>query len=286
MKIIILGKGYVGTQLYNTLNSYSGRYGEKNNINLYSKSELDYTDSYTLLNEMNPLERNVIINCSGFTGRPNVDEGESKKEECWKYNVQVPLSLNKVSNEVGAEIIHITSGCIYTGYDKDWEEEDTPNFGIYSNSSSFYSKSKHAFETLSDTGLHLRIRMPFCNSLHERSFLTKIYNYDNLVDTLNSKTYIPELCNFIYHYIKEEYRGYETIHFANKEPLSTKEVVDQMIKAGLKNPNWSWKEMDELGMKANRSNCVLDTTRLEQQYNWDIATELSALNKALEKMLL
>ena len=34
---------------------------------------------------MNPLERNVIINCSGFTGRPNVDEGESKKEECWKY---------------------------------------------------------------------------------------------------------------------------------------------------------------------------------------------------------
>jgi len=284
MNIIILGKGYVGNHLFNTLSEHSGRYGERPNVQIFSKEELDYTDETCLMEEINVMDDTYIINCSGFTGRPNVDEGENKKEECWKYNVQVPLNLNKVCNETGAEIIHITSGCIYTGYEKEWEEDDTPNFGIYSNEASFYSKSKHAFETLSDTGLHLRIRMPFCDTMHERSVLTKIYNYDNLVDTINSKTYIPELCNFIQHYIKEGYKGYETIHFVNKEPISTKEIVEKMKAAGIENPNWKWKEMDQLGMKANRSNCILDTTRLEQQYNFNISSEYTALDRALEKM--
>ena len=57
-----------------------------------------------------------------------------------------------------------------------------------------------------------------------------------------------------------------------------------MKEAGIENPNWKWKEMDQLGMKANRSNCILDTTRLEQQYNFNISSEYTALDRALEKM--
>ena len=140
MRIIILGKGYVGTNLFNELN-------EKYNVSIFAKSELDYTDRWNFIMELTNTydEETYVINCSGFTGRPNVDEGEHRKEECWKYNVVVPLELNKACKETGAEIIHITSGCIYSGYQKEWDENDTPNFGIYSDDASFYSKSKHAF---------------------------------------------------------------------------------------------------------------------------------------------
>jgi len=288
MKIIILGKGYVGNNLYNhlieNLSSHYGPTATTPTVDIFSKSELDYTDEWELSNEINSTEQTYIVNCSGFTGRPNVDEAENRKEDCWKYNVQVPLLLNKVCKEAGAEIIHITSGCIFTGYEKEWDESDVPNYGMYSNVSSFYSKSKHAFESISDHGLHLRIRMPFCNTLHERSFLTKIYNYDSLVDSLNSKTYIPDLCAFIEHYIASGYSGRETIHFANKEPLSTKEVVDEMRSVGLVNENWSWVDWEGLDLKANRSNCILDITKLEQQYNWEMGRELDALKAALENI--
>jgi dTDP-4-dehydrorhamnose reductase len=46
-------------------------------------------------------------------------------------------------------VIHIGSGCVYSGYDKIYSEEDTPDFGSDSYESSFYSKTKDAFEKLS-----------------------------------------------------------------------------------------------------------------------------------------
>jgi len=199
-------------------------------------------------------------------------------------NVALPLRINKTCREVDASVIHITSGCIYTGYEKDWEEDDEPNFGLFSNDSSFYSKTKHAFENLSDYGLHIRVRMPFCDALHERSFLTKILNYDNLVNTLNSKTYIPDLCQFIEHYISEGFDGYETINFSNKDPLSTEEIVSMMKERGISNENWSWLDWEKLTIKANRSNCILDTTRLVEQYGFNIRSEFDALSLALDNI--
>ena len=79
MNIIILGKGYVGNHLFNTLSEHSGRYGERPNVQIFSKEELDYTDETSLMEEINTLDDTYVINCSGFTGRPNVDEGEKKK---------------------------------------------------------------------------------------------------------------------------------------------------------------------------------------------------------------
>ena len=278
MKAVIVGKGYVGNSIFNQLTQND--YFET--VELFSRSELDYSDPFELRRVVN--KDTVVINAAGFTGRPNVDEGEIKKELCWDLNVKLPLTLNKVCRDIGASIIHITSGCIYTGYEKDWEESDEPNFGMFSNDSSFYSKSKHAFESISDYGLHLRVRMPFCDALHERSFLTKILNYNNLVNTLNSKTYVPELCRFIEHYITEGYDGYETINFCNRDPLSTEEIVDMMKERGIQNDDWTWENWDKIPIKANRSNCVMDTTKVVEQYEFNIISEYEALSKALDKI--
>lgn len=279
MKVIIVGKGYVGNNIFNLL-SQNGYF---DSVDIFSRSDLDYSDPFELRRVVD--RDTVVINAAGFTGRPNVDEGEIRKELCWNLNVKLPLTLNKVCRDAKADIIHITSGCIFTGYEKEWEESDEPNFGIFSDDSSFYSKTKHAFENISDYGLHLRVRMPFCDTLHDRSFLTKILNYNNLVNTLNSKTYVPELCRFIEYYITEGYCGYETINFCNRDPLSTEEIVDLMRDKGIENDEWNWENWDKIPIKANRSNCILDTTKLVEQYEFNILSEYDALTRALDKIV-
>ena len=275
-KVLILGKGYVGGYILANM--------AKNpaiEVEAFSKAELDYTDEYYLRNYMKEHRFDYLINAQGFTGRPNVDQAETEKEACWKYNVQVPLMFNTICRDLHVQPIHITSGCIFTGYDKAWSEVDEPNFGVFNSEASFYSTSKHAFESVSDNGITIRIRMPFCDILHDRSYLTKIHKYDNLIQAVNSKTYIPELVDFIETIVEDERKGHDVVHFTNPKPLTTTDVVDIMRGFELENLNWSWVDIEELDLAAGRSNCVLDTTKVKQEYGYTLSTEADALKKAL-----
>ena len=275
-KVLILGKGYVGSYVYANM-----ALNPAIDVEAYSKAEFDYTDEYCLRGLLLENKYDYLINAQGFTGRPNVDQAEEMKEECWKYNVQVPLMFNTLCRELHVQPIHITSGCIFTGYDKAWSEVDEPNFGVFNSDASFYSTSKHAFESVSDNGIIIRIRMPFCDILHDRSYLTKIHKYDNLIVAVNSKTYIPELVDFIETLVEEERTGHDVVHFTNPEPLATTDVVDIMRGFELENLNWNWVDIEELDLAAGRSNCVLDTTKVYQEYGYTLSTEAEALKKAL-----
>ncbi len=276
-KVLILGNGYVGGYVYAQLSR-----NPELDVSLESKAVLDYTDEYYLRDYMKEQRFDYLINAQGFTGRPNVDQAEQEKEACWKYNVQVPLMFNTVCRELHVQPIHITSGCIFTGYEKAWSEVDEPNFGVFNPTSSFYSTSKHAFESVSDNGITIRIRMPFCDTLNDRSYLTKIHKYDNLISAVNSKTYIPELVDFIEQIIEEERKGHDVVHFTNSEPLETAGVIELMKEYELENPNWSWVDIEELDLAAGRSNCVLDTTKVKEEYGFIQLTETEALRKALK----
>ena len=52
-------------------------------------------------------------------------------------NVIFPLQLEHSNTQV--PILHISSGCVYIGHQKDFTEEDVPNFDF--NNGSFYSGS-------------------------------------------------------------------------------------------------------------------------------------------------
>ena len=144
MKILILGKGYIG--------NYLAKANQDHTIVHISKSDLNYDDPDVFAKFIHNESKypkpyfDWIINCSGYTGRPNVEGCETDKENCYHYNVTVPLYITKVANRFRIPIIHIGSGCIYDGYSKQYTEDDLPNFGADSNFSSFYSKTKDAFE--------------------------------------------------------------------------------------------------------------------------------------------
>ena len=276
--VLILGAGYVGTELFSWVNK------EKNNYWLYSRKNLDYSDQSVLSKFLLNNKIEYVINCSGFTGRPNVDEGEIKKKECWELNVLLPLKISKICKALNINYIHISSGCIYSGYEKEFTEEDAPNFGLYDHSS-FYSKSKHAFETLNDYGCTIRVRMPFGDDLHERSFITKILKYDNLVNYKNSKTYLPDLCNFIEYIVDNSINANKIglINFVNPEAKDTEFLVERMkVFNSYQNKNWKFVDIKDINITAPRSNCVLSIEKLRAMFpDFHIETEADAIEMAL-----
>jgi len=287
VKVLIIGKGYVGTYLYNKLKEV-----ESVRVECVQSSEFDYTDPSLIEKKLyrgkySSFPRyDYVINCAGFTGRPNVDEGELKKDLCYKLNTYVPLNIANLCKIHNINYIHISSGCIYTGYQKAWTEDDEPNFGFYNEESSTYSKSKHAFETACPQGLILRVRMPFCDSLHERNYLTKLKNYDRLVQYRNSKTYITELVKFIEKIVCEErqLKEKDIVNFVNDRPLVTSEVTELMTHYGIGNPNWEFIDIEKLNLKANRSNCTLSTEKLKEKYDFELMSERVAIKLALVNM--
>ena len=82
--VLILGAGYVGTELF----CYSAK--ERINYYLKSRKDLDYTNNLELRKFILNNDISYVVNCSGFTVRPNVDEGELKKKDCWYLNVLLP----------------------------------------------------------------------------------------------------------------------------------------------------------------------------------------------------
>ena len=90
-KLIVIGNGYIGKKLYKQL---STRVDE-----IVTVSGLNYDDPETLLQEFDstvgneirrsvgpkdPNDRPWVINCVGYTGKPNVDACEDEKEKCWQ----------------------------------------------------------------------------------------------------------------------------------------------------------------------------------------------------------
>ena len=279
-KILILGYGYVGGYLYTELK-------KKHDVVIVRKEFLDYTNSKDLIKFLCSSKFDYVINAFGFTGRPNVDQGELEPELCYELNTFAPLRVSTICQCLGINYIHISSGCIYTGYEKMYNEDDEPNFGLYNKESSTYSKSKHAYELGSDYGLILRVRMPFCDKLHERSYLTKIKKYNNLINLVNSKTYIPQLVLFMNNIISDgrETKEKDIVNFVQPDALSTDGITDLMKTYKLGNPDWDWVQFEELNCRANRSNCVLDTLKLGTKYGFYPVSEEVAIRGALNKII-
>lgn len=292
MNILILGKGFLGQKIYQHLQDNNERLVQDpevhpRKVHIFSKSDLDYTDYWALKDhlQMSWHDYNFVINASGYTGVPNIDAAEDDKETCWKMNVEVPATI-LAACQGSATMIHLSSGCIFNGFEKEWTEEDAPNWGVFNPESSFYSKSKHAAETLlKNEAICLRIRMPFTGDLGPRNYFTKLLGYDNLISERNSVTCVEDLCesilNIIERFVHGGFLGAGIYHLVNEGTLTAKQVVECLNKYGLTNPNHRFIETSELHTKAARSNCILSTEITRQ--NLGDAGKLPNALESLEK---
>ena len=267
MNVLILGSGYVGNHLFNHLKRY-------HDVEQINQRRVDYTftgayaDAIDLKSYLMDKRFDVAINCSGYTGKPNVDACEDDKATCWEYNVIAPPKTAEMLNRFKVPMIHVSSGCIYQKARK-WTEEDIPNFGLYNRASSFYSMSKHAGELALDgmNGYIMRIRMPFCGTNQHKNILVKYLKYNDIISEHNSLTSIPDLCTAIeqtaVHRASIDNGIYNVV---NKGSITAEQVLELMKEEGLENPNWNIVNITDLDLKAGRSNCTLAGEKLWKYY--------------------
>jgi dTDP-4-dehydrorhamnose reductase len=272
-KILILGKGYIGNYLANAQTN--------DQIIHLSKKDLDYSDYDTFDSFLKKESPDWIINSSGYTGKPNVDSCENDKENCFLYNVKVPMVITDIANNRNIPIVHIGSGCVYSGYEKNYSEQDSCNFGEENDYSSFYSKTKSSFERLS-SGYNryiLRIRIPFNCVPEPKNYIHKLLSYDNLINKENSLTCVDDLIDFVYKFIEKK-PDFGLYNVVNEGSITASHVVSLLKQNGLENPNWRFVSIEEANFKVQRSNCILSTEKIK-----NIGLELPNVKEAIEKAI-
>ena len=283
---IVLGKsGYIAQAIISEL--------KKRNLDhlALSRSDLDYTDFKTFQefyhinynNYSTPTKNSIIINCAGYIGKPNVDACESNKGDTIMGNVVFPTNLANHCSTNSSTLVQISSGCIYDGYDKDFSEEDPPNFTF--NNGSFYSGTKALCERMilkhNPRSYIFRLRIPFDHINHERNYLTKLMNYDTLVNVTNSLSHRGDFAKYIIDLLEQNV-PFGIYNLTNKGSVSTEEVVDLIKETILPNKVFNFfNSLDSFHkeVKAPRSNCILDTSKAEKYIN------IRSVREALEDSL-
>ena len=266
MKLLLLGKnGYLAKKFSISESSHELICIGRDEINYYEKSEL-----YTSLKNINPT---YLINCAGFTGKPNVDACELAKAECLSGNAVLPGIIREVCEDLKISWGHVSSGCIYSGTRPDgegWKEVDEPNFSFRSSPCSFYSGTKALGEEVlkgADNCYIWRLRIPFNEERSPRNYLQKLLNYDSLLEAENSVSHLEEFIQKCVECFEKEVEP-GIYNMTNPGSVTTRQVTEWMREEGVTNKQFQFFEDEEQFMnkaaKTPRSNCVLDTTKAEK----------------------
>ena len=263
--ISILGaSGYVGSALVKFLDENQERY-----TTYTTRFPLDRSDFKRHLIK-NGVE--TVINCAGFTGKPNVDECEKEglKVECLNANALLPRMIADVCNDLGIRMVHVSSGCIFTDAmcDKgskpfeEFTEEFEPNFTFMNNNCSWYSGTKALGEQLlREDALIARLRIPFNGEVNPRNYITKVIQYPKLLNATNSFSQLDEFVAALFQLANRYSRG--PINLTQPGYMTTMEVVKMLRKYHLLDKAKDWFSSNEEFLShviAPRSNCVLDSS--------------------------
>ncbi|KAI9850998.1 MAG: hypothetical protein M1838_004690 [Thelocarpon superellum] len=245
----------------------------------------------SVLAELERVKPTHVLNCAGCTGRPNVDWCEDNKEATVRSNVIGTLNLTDCCFLKNIHITVFATGCIYAYDDKHpiggpgYVETDPANFA-----GSYYSATKSKVEEIMQTYsncLILRLRMPVSDDLHPRSFVTKIAKYERVVDVPNSNTILHDLLPASI--LMAEHKEIGVYNFTNPGAISHNEVLalfKQYVRPSFTWKNFSLEEQSKI-LKAGRSNCELDTTKLVtklKEYHFEVPEVHVAYANCFQRM--
>ena len=234
------------------------------------RSECDIYDADRLSARLDDCAADLLINCAGYTGKPNVDACEQHKMECLAANAVLPGVVAQACDQLELTWGHVSSGCIYTGQRADgsgFTEDDPPNFTFRQNNCSFYSGTKALGEEILATAGRCyvwRLRIPFAATDSPRNYLSKLMRYDRLLDARNSLSHLPEFVAACLDCC-ERRLPFGIYNLTNPGSVTTREVVDQIRAAKLCDKSFDFFASEEEFVAtiggAPRSNCVLDCSK-------------------------
>lgn len=252
MKYLIFGQGFVAQRFLGFLGSEA----------MISPARLENTEDIkkTILEH----QPDVVINCAGKTGRPNIDWCEDHKMETMTSNVTGPLTLLRLCDELNVYWVHVGSGCVYESKTTDeiFTEASEPNFF-----GSFYSRTKILSEKMLKEFpvLQLRLRMPLDATQDPRNFINKITHYQKVISVPNSISVMKDFLSAAKQLMEKRVTG--IYNMTNTGFIYHHEILDmykEIVDPNFHYETFSLEELHKL-TKAKRSNCILSTEKLKKE---------------------
>ncbi len=291
MILLLGGSGYIGQAFHTELRRRSQPF-----LNL-SRAAVDYTRFGELVPFLERTKPSFLINCAGYTGKPNVDACEIHRAETLLGNALFPQTVAQACELAGVPWGHVSSGCIYSGAKivehgqtriepdltkpdvaalislhpsclRGFVETDEPNFSFRKIPCSFYSASKAlAEEVLAgfDRLFVWRLRIPFDEFDGSRNYLSKIQRYAKVYENVNSISHRGEFARTCLD-LWERRAPFGVYNLTNPGWTTTRKVVERAREIlELRRDFEFWANDEEfyrLAAKTPRSNCVLDVSKL------------------------
>lgn len=267
MKVVVIGTGFVA-QAYLRCLHYLGYHPL-----VLSRAWLDYTNPEVLEFTLKSYQPDVVINCAGYTG-DTVDDCEKSKES-WMANAILPNQISQITETLGINLIHISTGCMFYG-DGPFSELDAPNFPDNSYQVHKWFSERWLVERVKKFWA-FRIRMPFSHIPHKRNWLTKLMKYDQILDGINSVTWIDEFAMRSWQLWQKAPPG--IYHATQKNSVRTLDVA-RMLKPDVK----QYDPVEFLKNHVQRSAAVLDCTKFEKAYGTEFTDTWVALRWCIQNM--
>jgi dTDP-4-dehydrorhamnose reductase len=262
-----------------------------------SRKRVNYTRFDALLEFLRAQKPAFVVNCAGFTGKPNVDACELDQAGTLAGNALLPQTIAHACLAAGIPWGHVSSGCIYSGakiaesgkvrVEKDmtrpelralatqkspavvgFTELDTPNFSFRDRPCSFYSGSKAlGEEAIAGLGQSYvwRLRIPFDEFDNMRNYLSKVQRYSKVYDNVNSISHRADFVNACLD-LWERRAPFGIYNVTNPGYVTTQrvvELIEQHLKPARKFEFWqNDEEFYRQAAKTPRSNCVMDASKL------------------------
>jgi dTDP-4-dehydrorhamnose reductase len=290
--IVLLGaSGYIGEAFAAEMRR------RKTEFMPLSRAQTDYTRFDPLLAFLRATKPSLVINCAGFTGKPNVDACELDKAGTLLGNALLPQTIAHACSAAGIPWGHISSGCIFSGarisengkvrVEKDltrpdlhalaekrspairgFTETDTPNFSFRDLPCSFYSGSKAlGEEAIAGIGQSYvwRLRIPFDEFDNKRNYLSKIQRYSKVYENVNSISHRSDFARACLD-LWARRAPFGIYNVTNAGYVTTRhvvELIERYLKLDRKFEFWqSDEEFYKVAAKTPRSNCVMDVSKL------------------------
>lgn len=276
MKYLLFGhKGWIGKQILELL-----KLNSENEI-ITSDIRVDnYNEIEQLIINSKP---DRIISVIGRTYGDNMNsidylEQKGNLKININDNLYSPLNLAFISNKYNIHFTYMGTGCIFNGYDKEYTEDDEPDFfgSSYSIVKGFTDKIIKNFDNV----LNVRIRMPITTDINcNRNFINKIITYKKICSMNNSMTVLPDLLPLLIDMVVKKEIG--TINLVNPGYISHNEILElykEHINSDFKWENMTIEEQNQL-LLSERSNNILNTSKLQKLYPdvKDIKTSIKSL---------
>jgi len=290
--ILLLGAtGYIGEAFAADLQR------RKKDFTALSRKQVDYTRFDLLLEFLRAKKPEFVVNCAGYTGKPNVDACELDKAGTLLGNTLLPQTIAHACVAAGIPWGHVSSGCIYSGakisehghvrVEKDmikpelhalaekrspvihgFTEADPPNFSFRDQPCSFYSGTKAlGEEAIAGIGQSYvwRLRIPFDEFDNKRNYLSKVQRYPKVYENVNSISHRADYARACLD-LWERRAPFGIYNVTNPGYVTTRHVVhliEKYLKPARKFEFWSNdEEFYKIAAKTPRSNCVMDSSKL------------------------